>query len=240
MNKFVSNPPKNQSKNENMTRKTIATGELPASFSIMCFGARHYHGRLDRRHLIVLRHLLTQLHGDKQRVHRVGQNGYKRLNSVREKTETCNKHMHLTMKIVIFNHRRRSVYNIVGVHGNGETQRAETWVLKRRRAKLEGPRGFGFLGRGCSLPVSKGIWGSAVSSPIGVRRPGNLERFIGLQTGWPLFFNNDFRWLFHHQKKWIFMTYRHSIFFFEITDTRFMNAYQNKNIFPVARQSVSK
>ena len=28
--------------------------------------------------------------------------------------------------------------------------------------------------------------------------------------------------------------------FFEINDTRFMNAYQNKNIFPVARQSVSK
>ena len=29
-------------------------------------------------------------------------------------------------------------------------------------------------------------------------------------------------------------------YFFEINDTRFMNAYQNKNIFPVARQSVSK
>jgi len=28
--------------------------------------------------------------------------------------------------------------------------------------------------------------------------------------------------------------------FFEINDTRFMNAYQNKNIFPVAHQSVSK
>jgi len=28
--------------------------------------------------------------------------------------------------------------------------------------------------------------------------------------------------------------------FFEINDTRFMNAYQNKNIFPVARQSDSK
>jgi len=28
--------------------------------------------------------------------------------------------------------------------------------------------------------------------------------------------------------------------FFKINDTRFMNAYQNKNIFPVARQSVRK
>jgi len=28
-------------------------------------------------------------------------------------------------------------------------------------------------------------------------------------------------------------------YFFEINDTRFTNAYQNKNIFPVARQSVS-
>ena len=32
-------------------------------------------------------------------------------------------------------------------------------------------------------------------------------------TGWPLFFNNDFPWLFHDQKKWISMTYQHSIFF---------------------------
>ena len=58
-------------------------------------------------------------------------------------------------------------------------------------------------------------------------------------TGWPLFFNNDFPWLFHDQTNefpWPIGT----AYFFQINHTRFVNAYQNKNIFPAARQSVSK
>ena len=52
-------------------------------------------------------------------------------------------------------------------------------------------------------------------------------------------FQEWFSMTFPWPKKWISMTYRHSIFFRK-NDTRFMNAYQNKNIFPVAHQSVSK
>ena len=49
------------------------------------------------------------------------------------------------------------------------------------------------------------------------------------KAGWPLFFSNDFPRVFHNQKNefsWPIGT----AYFFEIHDTRFMNAYQNKNI----------
>ena len=49
-------------------------------------------------------------------------------------------------------HRRQPVYNIMGVHENGEDQRVEVWGRKGRRAKLEGPIGVEFLWRGCSPP----------------------------------------------------------------------------------------
>ena len=55
-------------------------------------------------------------------------------------------------------------------------------------------------------------------------------------AGWPLFFNNDFPWLFHDQKNefpWPIGT----AYFFEINETRFMNAYQNKNISSFQQQT---
>jgi len=47
-----------------------------------------------------------------------------------------------------------------------------------------------------------------------------------LQSGYPLLFNIDFTWLFHDQKKWKSMTYRHNIYL-QVNDIRLMNAYQN-------------
>lgn len=72
--------------------------KAPAAFSIVSFNSRDYHRRLGCSHLIVFCHLLTQLHTDQQRVHRVRQNSNKWLHSVREIAETCNKRLNLPMK----------------------------------------------------------------------------------------------------------------------------------------------
>ena len=52
--------------------------------------------------------------------------------------------------------------------------------------------------------------------------------------------DHSFSTTIFHDQKMNFHDLSAQHIFFEINDTRFMNAYQNKNIFPVARQSVSK
>jgi len=52
-----------------------------------------------------------------------------------------------------------------------------------------------------------------------------FQQWFSMTFPWP---KNEFPWPIG------------TAYFFEINDTRFMNVYQNKNIFPVARQSVSK
>ena len=59
------------------------------------------------------------------------------------------------------------------LHSATHRRRNEFWSGGIGEARPEGPRvGVGFLGRGPAspLPTSYGVWGSAVSSPSGVRR----------------------------------------------------------------------
>jgi len=51
-------------------------------------------------------------------------------------------------------HRPQSIYNIVGVHENGEAEGSKPETRRGRRVELEGPRRVGFLGGNVSLPAS--------------------------------------------------------------------------------------
>jgi len=72
-------------------------------------------------------------------------------------------------------HRRQSVYNIVG-----STEMVRREAPKIRSLKCE------VLGEGCSPLHYLGSLGSVAVSSSGseakLRRPGDLERFIGLQS----------------------------------------------------------
>ena len=67
----------------------------PASFSVMCLSSRQSddHGRLGWIQLIMPCHLLTQLQHHQQGIHRVEQNGDKRLDSVGKETTTQNNYI---------------------------------------------------------------------------------------------------------------------------------------------------
>jgi len=67
------------------------------------------------------------------------------------------------------------IYNAVGVHGNSDARRSKSEARKAQRGKVLGfpsPPARG-SGERCKLPQ----WGSG--KPW---RPGDLERFIGLQS----------------------------------------------------------
>jgi len=72
--------------------------------------------------------------------------------------------------------RRQSVYNIVRVHRNGEALSTEERSSRAEDRSSKGREGVKLFGRECSPPQQLEGLGERC------KRPGNVERFVSLQT----------------------------------------------------------